>query len=137
MEQFLRSFSAMFPNAEMKNKLAFMHHRKHDGSLSGRDHLLRKPLVVDEAGVKGVLNSAGAGAFAKPSDYARKLHCSPCRKLGTNAKQKSSRHFSMTVLRQRQKRRYSRKRQSISCSPTRSRSSRTLLGRVFPMQSPT
>jgi hypothetical protein len=64
----------MFPNAEMKKKLAFMHQRKHDGSLIGRDHLLRKPLVVDDSEIKGVLNSAGAGAFAKPSDYARKLY---------------------------------------------------------------
>jgi CubicO group peptidase (beta-lactamase class C family) len=62
----------MFPDADMKRKLAYMHQRKHDGSLIGRDHLLRKPLVVESSGVKNVFNSGGAGAFSKPSDYARK-----------------------------------------------------------------
>ncbi|OAL05423.1 beta-lactamase/transpeptidase-like protein [Phaeosphaeriaceae sp. SRC1lsM3a] len=61
----------MFPTEEMKEKLAFMHHRKQDGTLIARDHLLRKPLVVESKGVKDVLNSAGAGAFSKPSDYAQ------------------------------------------------------------------
>lgn len=63
---------SMFPTADMKAKLALMHQRKADGSLIGRDHLLRKPLVVERADVKNVFNSAGAGAFSKPSDYARK-----------------------------------------------------------------
>lgn len=61
----------MFPTEEMKKKLAFMNHRKHDGTLIPRDHLLRKPLVVSSEGAKDVLNSAGAGAFSKPSDYAQ------------------------------------------------------------------
>lgn len=64
---------SMFPTTEMKKKLAHMHQRKHDGSLIVRDHLLRKPLVVESSEVKDVLNSGGAGAFATPSDYARKL----------------------------------------------------------------
>lgn len=62
-----------FPHAEMKKKLAFMHQRKPDGSLIGRDHPFRKPLVVESSGVKDVLNSGGGGAFSTPSDYARKL----------------------------------------------------------------
>lgn len=66
----LRNIS-MFPAPEMKKRLAFMNHRKHDGSLIGRDHLLRKPLVVEQSEVKDVLNSGGAGAFSTPSDYAR------------------------------------------------------------------
>jgi CubicO group peptidase (beta-lactamase class C family) len=66
----LKSIS-MFPTADMKKKVAFMHQRKPDGSLIGRDHLLRKPLVVESSGVKDVFNSGGAGAFSKPSDYAR------------------------------------------------------------------
>lgn len=64
---------SMFPTEDMKKKLALMHHRKQDGTLIARDHLLRKPLVVESEGVKDVLNSAGAGAFSKPSDYAREL----------------------------------------------------------------
>lgn len=67
----LKSIS-MFPTAEMKKKLALMHQRKPDGTLIARDHLLRKPLVVESDKVKEVFNSAGAGAFSKPSDYARK-----------------------------------------------------------------
>lgn len=69
---------AMFPTADMKKKLALMHQRRHDGSLIGRDHLLRKPLVVDDSEVKDVFNSGGAGAFSKPSDYARKSSCLEC-----------------------------------------------------------
>ncbi|KAH7067549.1 beta-lactamase/transpeptidase-like protein [Paraphoma chrysanthemicola] len=66
----LKSIS-MFPTTDMKKRLALMHQRKSDGSLIGRDHLLRKPLVVESADVKTVFNSAGAGAFSKPSDYAQ------------------------------------------------------------------
>ncbi|KAL1598465.1 hypothetical protein SLS59_006749 [Nothophoma quercina] len=62
---------SMFPTAEMKHQLAYMNHRNKDGSLIARDHLLRKPLVVESSEVKDVLNSAGAGCFAKPSDYAQ------------------------------------------------------------------
>ncbi|KAH8725842.1 beta-lactamase/transpeptidase-like protein [Phaeosphaeriaceae sp. PMI808] len=62
---------SMFPTSEMKKKLALMHQRRHDGSLIGRDHLLRKPLTVESSEVKNVFNSAGAGAFSKPSDYAQ------------------------------------------------------------------
>lgn len=64
---------SMFPTEDMKKRLAFMNHRKSDGSLVGRDHLLRKPLVVDSSEVKNVFNSGGAGAFSTPSDYARKF----------------------------------------------------------------
>jgi CubicO group peptidase (beta-lactamase class C family) len=64
---------SFFPTIDMKRKLAFMNYRKHDGSLIGRDHLLRKPLQVEGSEVKGVFNSGGGGAFAKPSDYARAL----------------------------------------------------------------
>jgi CubicO group peptidase (beta-lactamase class C family) len=67
----LKSIS-MFPSAEMKAKLAYMNQRQPDGTLIGRDHLLRKPLVAQGKEVDEVLNSAGAGAFATPSDYARK-----------------------------------------------------------------
>ncbi|XPS92912.1 hypothetical protein M3J09_002287 [Ascochyta lentis] len=62
---------SLFPTAEMKKQLAYMNHRNKDGSLIARDHLLRKPLVVESTDVKNVLNSAGAGCFAKPSDYAQ------------------------------------------------------------------
>ena len=58
--------------AEMKKKLAYMNHRNSDGSLISRNHILRKPLMVNDFETKDVFNSGGAGCFAKPSDYARK-----------------------------------------------------------------
>ncbi|KAH5679264.1 hypothetical protein HBI21_080580 [Parastagonospora nodorum] len=62
---------SFFPTADMKKKLVFMHQRKPDGTLIARDHLLRKPLVVESDSVKEVFNSAGAGAFSTPGDYAQ------------------------------------------------------------------
>ena len=48
--------------------MAYINQRLHDGTLIGRD----QPLVAQGKEVDVVLNSAGAGAFATPSDYARK-----------------------------------------------------------------
>ncbi|KAF1941481.1 beta-lactamase/transpeptidase-like protein [Clathrospora elynae] len=59
------------PTAEMKKKLAFMNQRKHDGTLIGRDHLNRRPLLVEGDEAKDVFNSGGGGAFATTSDYAQ------------------------------------------------------------------
>lgn len=61
----------MFPTEDMKNRLAYMHQRRHDGSLIPRDHLLRKPLVVEASEASSVFNSGGAGCFSTPSDYSR------------------------------------------------------------------
>jgi CubicO group peptidase (beta-lactamase class C family) len=63
---------SFFPTAEMKKQLAYMNHRNQDGSIVSRDHLLRRPLIVESLEVKDVLNSGGGGCFARPSDYARK-----------------------------------------------------------------
>lgn len=49
-----------------------MNHRNSEGNLRARDHLLRAPLVVDpdnEADISRILNSGGAGMFAKPQEY--------------------------------------------------------------------
>ncbi|KAF2188892.1 beta-lactamase/transpeptidase-like protein [Zopfia rhizophila CBS 207.26] len=62
---------SMFPNESMRKRLAYMNHRKADGSLIGRDHLLRQPLVVGAAEASSVFNSGGAGCFAKPRDYCQ------------------------------------------------------------------
>jgi len=61
----------MFPNEDMKKRLASMHQRNQDGSLVERDHLLLKPLKASSNEIGGILNSGGAGAFATPSDYAQ------------------------------------------------------------------
>ncbi len=64
---------SMFPNEDMKKRLASMHQRGQDGTLAERDHLLLKPLKAKSSEIRNILNSGGAGAFATPSDYARKL----------------------------------------------------------------
>jgi CubicO group peptidase (beta-lactamase class C family) len=63
---------SMIPTKSMKSKLAFMNQRKPNGSLVSRDHLLRRPLVVESAEeISSCFNSGGAGCFAKPQDYCR------------------------------------------------------------------
>ncbi|CRK28902.1 hypothetical protein BN1708_015380, partial [Verticillium longisporum] len=67
---------SMFPNEDMRAKLAHMHARDPDGTLRPRDHLLRRPLVVDlgnDKEIASVFNSGGAGLFAKPQEYTKVL----------------------------------------------------------------
>ncbi|KAJ5329851.1 hypothetical protein N7452_010241 [Penicillium brevicompactum] len=64
----------MFPTAEMKDQLAYMHQRDSTGQIHTRDHLLRRPLIVDnESDVKSLFNSGGAGCFSTPEDYCQIL----------------------------------------------------------------
>ncbi|MBE3046826.1 serine hydrolase [Candidatus Bathyarchaeota archaeon] len=63
---------SMIPSADMRARLAHMHHRGEDGRIRARDHLLRQPVVVDtedEETVARVFNSGGAGMYAKPQEY--------------------------------------------------------------------
>ncbi|KAJ9293371.1 hypothetical protein DTO271G3_7867 [Paecilomyces variotii] len=63
---------SMFPTKSMKEKLAYMNSRAPDGQLSPRDHLLRRPLIVEGTEeIKNCLNSGGAGIFAKPQEYCQ------------------------------------------------------------------
>lgn len=63
---------SMFPTQNMKDKLAHMHTRNPDGTISRFDHIQRRPLIVDtEEQVKECFNSGGAGCFAKPQEYCR------------------------------------------------------------------
>ncbi|RFU81098.1 hypothetical protein TARUN_1107 [Trichoderma arundinaceum] len=67
---------SMFPNKDMRNRLAYMHTRDPDGTIRPRDHLLRIPLVVDpddESETRLVFNSGGAGMFARPQEYCKVL----------------------------------------------------------------
>ncbi|KAJ6113339.1 hypothetical protein N7523_006656 [Penicillium sp. IBT 18751x] len=66
---------SMFPNGDMRQKLAHMHYRTSDGKLIPRDHLLRAPLVVDleDNAATKIFNSGGSGIFAKPQDYCKIL----------------------------------------------------------------
>jgi CubicO group peptidase (beta-lactamase class C family) len=66
---------SMFPSASMKKKLAYMNQRDPQGQLSGRDHLLRRPLIAQTAeDIKTCFNSGGGGCFAKPQEYCRMLY---------------------------------------------------------------
>ncbi|KAL2361535.1 hypothetical protein RJZ56_005567 [Blastomyces dermatitidis] len=69
---------SMLPSAEMKARLAYMHSRNPDGTLSQRDHLLRWPLLAkNKEETKGMLNSGGAGCFSTSQDYlAREANAS-------------------------------------------------------------
>ena len=60
---------SLFPSEQMKSDLAHMHQRGDSGFIHGRDHLLRRPLIVEKDEISHVYNSAGAGAFARPSEY--------------------------------------------------------------------
>ncbi|KAI9836091.1 MAG: hypothetical protein M1819_001705 [Sarea resinae] len=65
---------SMFPTQSMKEHLAHMHYRAPDGKITFRDHLLRRPLIVEnESEVKSTFNSGGAGCFAKPQEYCQIL----------------------------------------------------------------
>jgi len=65
---------SMFPNVQMKEKLAYMNSRAPDGQLSPRDHLLHRPLVVQsQDDINSCVNSGGAGCFAKPREYCQIL----------------------------------------------------------------
>jgi CubicO group peptidase (beta-lactamase class C family) len=65
---------SMFPNKEMKERLAYMNARALDGQLSPRDHLLHRPLVVEnQDDINSCVNSGGAGCFAKPREYCQIL----------------------------------------------------------------
>lgn len=62
----------MFPTSQMKSRLAHIH-RKANGKIRGRDHILRRPLIYEEDQNKDVYHSAGAGGFARPLEHCRRL----------------------------------------------------------------
>ncbi|KAH6603718.1 hypothetical protein Trco_008493 [Trichoderma cornu-damae] len=58
---------SMFPDKDMRNRLAYMHTRDPDGTIRPRDHLLRIPLVVNldnGSETRLVFNSGGAEVLA-------------------------------------------------------------------------
>lgn len=64
---------SMIPTAAMKANLAYMNQRASNGQLSARDHLLRRPLIVEQPDdIKTCFNSGGGGCFARPQEYCRK-----------------------------------------------------------------
>lgn len=66
----------MFPNQHMKSHLASMHQQWHNGSVEERDHVYRRPLQAEtKEEQERIVNSGGAGCFAKPTEYIRKYPC--------------------------------------------------------------
>ncbi|PPJ53739.1 hypothetical protein CBER1_00772 [Cercospora berteroae] len=65
----------MFPTADMKKNLAYMHQRWPGSSGSEeRDHIYREPIIAEtDEQKKNVFHSGGAGAFAKPVQYVQVL----------------------------------------------------------------
>ncbi|KAK4508742.1 hypothetical protein PRZ48_002481 [Zasmidium cellare] len=65
----------MFPTAEMKKNLAYMHQRWPGSQQSEeRDHIYREPILAEtDHEKKHVFHSGGAGAFAKPTEYVQVL----------------------------------------------------------------
>ncbi|EMC94390.1 hypothetical protein BAUCODRAFT_73431 [Baudoinia panamericana UAMH 10762] len=66
----------MFPTADMKKELAYMHQRwPGDPSKNEeRDHMYREPILAETDKQKErVFHSGGAGAYAKPAEYVQVL----------------------------------------------------------------
>lgn len=65
----------MLPTKHMKEQLAHMHQRwPGSDKTEERDHIYRQPLLAETDHEKHhIFNSGGAGAYAKPREYVRKL----------------------------------------------------------------
>ncbi|KAL7623282.1 hypothetical protein AAE478_006963 [Parahypoxylon ruwenzoriense] len=64
----------MIPTQAMKEKLAYMNSREKDGNFIPRDHVYRRPLIVETPEeIAATFHSGGGGLFAKPQEYARIL----------------------------------------------------------------
>lgn len=64
----------MYPTPEMRKSFAYMQQTDANGSTMTRDHLYRRPLKAEtDAEKKAIFNSGGAGCFARPVEYCRKL----------------------------------------------------------------
>ena len=59
----------LFPNDQMKSRLAYMHSKDAKGVIHGQKHTFRLPLLIEEKDIPSAYNSAGAGGFAQPSEY--------------------------------------------------------------------
>ncbi|KAJ5752537.1 hypothetical protein N7520_009454 [Penicillium odoratum] len=68
------SHISMIPTSEMKDRLAYMHHRDLKGRIWPRDHLLRRALTAEsKSELESYFNSGGAGCFSTPEDYCQIL----------------------------------------------------------------
>jgi len=63
----------MFPTPQLKHHLAHMHQKTPGQNIRSRDHPYRRPLFSSPAEQGSIYNSAGAGCFARPTDYVQLL----------------------------------------------------------------
>lgn len=64
---------SMFPTEEMMKNLVSFHFKHPDGTVTEQDHCLRRSLQAKTPEERAhIMNSGGAGCFAKPVEYCRK-----------------------------------------------------------------
>ncbi|KKY19967.1 putative beta-lactamase family protein [Diplodia seriata] len=65
---------SMFPTDDMLKRLVYLHQKHPDGSVTEQDHLLRRGLMAKTPEERArIVNSGGAGCFAKPVEYCQIL----------------------------------------------------------------
>lgn len=64
---------SMFPTPQMAHHLAHMHQKTPNQPIRARDHPYRRPLFSTPAEHASIYNSAGAGCFARPTNYVQIL----------------------------------------------------------------
>ncbi|GAM90461.1 hypothetical protein ANO11243_085050 [Dothideomycetidae sp. 11243] len=64
---------SFYPTRDMKGRLAYMHQRQPDGTLSVRSHLYRAPLVASDTPLEERYCMAGAGCYGSPIEFCELL----------------------------------------------------------------
>ncbi|PTU19699.1 hypothetical protein P175DRAFT_0483408 [Aspergillus ochraceoroseus IBT 24754] len=62
--------TSFFPSPDMISRLAYLHHRGPDGSLTVVDHILRYPLLSSQYDPRNSFCMGGCGCFGTAPDYA-------------------------------------------------------------------
>ncbi|KKK13560.1 hypothetical protein ARAM_001708 [Aspergillus rambellii] len=62
--------TSFFPRPDMISRLAYLHHRGPDGSLTVVDHILRYPLLSSQYDPRNSFCMGGCGCFGTAPDYA-------------------------------------------------------------------
>lgn len=62
----------MFPGEEMMKHLVHLHAKHPNDTVTEQDHVLRRSLMAKTPEERArIMNSGGAGCFAKPVEYCR------------------------------------------------------------------
>ena len=131
---------SMFPSQSMKDNLAYMHQKTPDGRIHQRNHLYRRPLMINGEEISKTYNSAGAGCFAKPTECSREPFPPSSNRdclyelCQLTCPQEFSPHSSAAAPPPQPPISSSNPTPSTRCSPTKSRNFRTMDGKVFQPQ---